>query len=37
MLPPPIIGSMITLRHLTKHFGRTIAVDDLSLDVRPGR
>jgi ABC-2 type transport system ATP-binding protein len=28
---------MIQLRHLTKKFGDLVAVDDLSLDVGPGR
>ena len=27
----------IEIRNLTKRFGRTVAVDDLSFDVRPGR
>ncbi|MGH9019438.1 MAG: ATP-binding cassette domain-containing protein, partial [Acidimicrobiales bacterium] len=27
---------MIEVRHLTKHFGEQVAVDDLSFDVRPG-
>jgi ABC-type Na+ transport system ATPase subunit NatA len=27
---------MIEARDLTKHYGRTLAVDDLSFDVRPG-
>ena len=27
---------MIEARNLTKHFGDTVAVDDLSFDVRPG-
>jgi ABC-2 type transport system ATP-binding protein len=29
--------AVIELRHLTKRYGRTLAVDDLSVDVRPGR
>ena len=28
---------MITARHLTKTYGRTVAVDDLSFDIGPGR
>ena len=28
---------MIEVRNLTKRFGKTVAVDDLSFDVRPGR
>ena len=27
---------MIEVRNLTKRFGKTVAVDDLSFDVRPG-
>jgi ABC-2 type transport system ATP-binding protein len=30
-------GSVIEVRNLTKRFGKTVAVDDLSFDVRPGR
>jgi ABC-2 type transport system ATP-binding protein len=29
-------GRMIEARNLTKHFGSTVAVDDLSFDVKPG-
>jgi ABC-2 type transport system ATP-binding protein len=29
-------GTVIEARNLTKHFGATVAVDDLSFDVRPG-
>ena len=28
---------MIQVRHLAKHYGSTVAVDDLSFDARPGR
>jgi ABC-2 type transport system ATP-binding protein len=31
------VRSMIEVRNLTKRFGRTVAVDDLSFAVRPGR
>ncbi len=30
-------GSVIEVHNLTKRFGKTVAVDDLSFDVRPGR
>ena len=30
-------GPSVTVEHLTKRFGSTTAVDDLSFDVRPGR
>jgi len=33
----PHDGAMIEARNLTKHYGRTVAVDDLSFDVAPGR
>ena len=29
-------GSSLTIRHLTKRFGGVVAVDDLSLDIKPG-
>jgi ABC-2 type transport system ATP-binding protein len=30
-------GAVIEVRNLTKRFGKTVAVDDLSFDVQPGR
>src|ERR1700730_15334197 len=33
---PSAGGPMIEARNLTKHYGATVAVDDLSFDVRPG-
>ena len=33
---PPAGGPMIEARNLTKHYGATVAVDDLSFDVQPG-
>ena len=36
--PPGIVGdgAVIEARNLTKHYGKTLAVDDLSFDVKPG-
>ena len=31
------IGSTLSIRQLTRRFGRVVAVDDLSFDVQPGR
>ena len=35
-VPLPSVIPMISCRHLTKRYGRHIAVQDLSFDVRPG-
>jgi ABC-2 type transport system ATP-binding protein len=36
LTPLPSGGQKIEARHLTKRYGATLAVDDLSFDVRPG-
>jgi ABC-2 type transport system ATP-binding protein len=34
---PAAGGPMIEARNITKRYGNTLAVDDLSFDVKPGR